>query len=337
MTYTSKELLSLEKNEYLLKENPNKYRLFPISDRDEPIWKMYKKAEASFWKAEEIDLSKDYEEWETLTDDERHFLSHTLAFFAASDFIVNENLIERFLVEVNNVYANFFYLFQASMEAIHSQSYALLLETFIRDEEKKDYFFNSVQNIPSVKKKAEWAKKWTDDNDRPFAERVIAFAAVEGIFFSGSFASIFFMMKKGKLPGLCFSNKLISRDEGLHCDFACMMYHNLEYKPHPEIILEIITEAVKIEQEFTTESLPVTLIGMNSDLMKTYIEFCADRLLVDLGLEKQYRVKNPFNFMENISLGVKENFFEGRVSQYAMAGVMDSKKEDKVFDLDTDF
>ncbi|KAK0549944.1 Ribonucleotide-diphosphate reductase (RNR), small subunit [Tilletia horrida] len=309
-----------EQDEPLLQESKRRFVLFPI--RYHEIWQMYKKAEASFWTAEEIDLSKDMHDWDNrLNDNERHFISHVLAFFAASDGIVNENLVERFSSEVQAAEARCFYGFQIMMENIHSETYSLLIDTYIRDSAQREYLFDAIETIPVVKQKAEWAIRWISDTQSTFAERLIAFAAVEGIFFSGSFASIFWLKKRGLMPGLTFSNELISRDEGLHTDFACLLFGHLKKRPHPETVLRIISEAVTIEQAFLTDALPVSLIGMNARLMTQYIEFVADRLLVSLGNEKHYNATNPFDFMENISLQGKTNFFEKKVAEYAKAGV----------------
>lgn len=321
--------------EPLLKENPRRFVILPIEYPD--IWQMYKKAEASFWTAEEVDLSKDIADWESLKKEEKHFISHVLAFFAASDGIVNENLVENFSVEVQVTEARCFYGFQVAIENVHSEMYSLLIDMYIKDFEQKNYLFNAIENMACVKKKADWAFKWMHC-DRPFPERIIAFAAVEGIFFSGSFASIFWLKKRGLMPGLTFSNELISRDEGLHCDFACLLYKHVIQKPSAEHIKDIICEAVKIEQEFLTEALPCALIGMNNTLMKKYIEFVADRLLVALQQPKVYNAENPFPFMENISLEGKTNFFEKRVSEYQKSGVMTNNTEDRhTFCLDEDF
>nr|KAG5701577.1 hypothetical protein BaRGS_024827 [Batillaria attramentaria] len=299
---------------------------------------MYKKAEASFWTAEEVDLSKDLTHWEQLKPEERHFISHVLAFFAASDGIVNENLVERFSKEVQVTEARCFYGFQIAMENIHSEMYSLLIDTYIKDSKEREYLFNAIETMPCVKRKADWAIKWINDQNASYAERVVAFAAVEGIFFSGSFAAIFWLKKRGVMPGLTFSNELISRDEGLHCDFACLMYRHLVDKPTRERVYEIIKDAVKIEQEFLTEALPCNLIGMNCELMKRYIEFVADRLLVELECAKVYNSENPFDFMEHISLEGKTNFFEKRVGEYQRMGVMSNHTEDRhTFTLDADF
>ncbi|APA10852.1 hypothetical protein SS1G_03490 [Sclerotinia sclerotiorum 1980 UF-70] len=310
-----------EADEPLLQENPNRFVLFPIKYHE--IWQMYKKAEASFWTAEEIDLSKDLHDWNNrLNDDERYFISHVLAFFAASDGIVNENLVERFSGEVQIPEARCFYGFQIMMENIHSETYSLLIDTYIKEQAQKTYLFNAIDTIPCIKKKADWAVKWIQDKNSTFAQRLVAFAAVEGIFFSGSFASIFWLKKRGLMAGLTFSNELISRDEGLHTDFACLLFSHLKHRPSKQAVQDVITEAVEIEQEFLTEALPCALLGMNSTLMKQYIEFVADRLLVTLGNDKVYKSANPFDFMENISLAGKTNFFEKRVGDYQKAGVM---------------
>ncbi|KAI5951559.1 RNR2 [Candida jiufengensis] len=332
------ELRALEAEEPLLKENKHRFVMFPIKYHE--IWQMYKKAEASFWTAEEIDLSKDLIDWKTkLNDNERYFISRILAFFAASDGIVNENLVENFSAEVQTPEAKSFYGFQIMMENIHSETYSLLIETYIKDPKEADYLFHAIDHIPQIKKKADWAIRWIQDEDALYAERLVAFAAVEGIFFSGSFASIFWLKKRGLMPGLTFSNELISRDEGLHTDFACLLFAHLQNRPNPEIVEKIITEAVKIEKEFFTDALPVSLLGMNCKLMCQYVEFVADRLLVSLGNKKYYNATNPFDFMENISLSGKTNFFEKRVSDYQKAGVM-SKAENKnadAFAFDEDF
>lgn len=320
--------------EPLLVEDPNRFVLFPIKQND--IWQFYKKAEASFWTAEEIDLQQDLADWENrLNDGERHFISHVLAFFAASDGIVNENLAVNFLSEVQYAEAKCFYGFQIMMENIHSETYSLLIDTYIKNPVEKDKMLRAVDTIPCVKKKADWALRWINDGN--FAERLIAFAAVEGIFFSGSFCSIFWLKKRGLMPGLSFSNELISRDEGLHCDFACLLYtQHIKNQLEPASVYKIIMDAVVIEKEFVTDALPVSLIGMNAELMCQYIEFVADRLLVALGLQKQYNATNPFDFMEMISLQGKTNFFEKRVAEYQKSGVM-SEKESMSFSLDEDF
>jgi ribonucleoside-diphosphate reductase beta chain len=311
------------KNEPILESNNSRFVLFPIQHDD--IWSFYKKAEASFWTAEEIDLGADITDWENkLTNDERHFVKHVLAFFAASDGIVNENLAEHFLSEVQYTEAKFFYGFQITIENIHSETYSLLIDTYIKDTAEKKHLFNAIDTMDCVKKKADWALRWIDKGS--YAERLVAFAAVEGIFFSGSFCSIFWLKKRGLMPGLSFSNELISRDEGLHCDFACLLYtKHLVNKLSKEQVREIIIDAVKIEKEFVTDAIPVRLIGMNSDLMSQYIEFVADRLLTELGNEKEYNATNPFDFMEMISLQGKSNFFEKRVGEYQKAGVLAGK------------
>lgn len=320
--------------EPILKENPNRFVLFPIQHND--IWEMYKKQEASIWTAEELDLSPDLVDWESkLNDDERFFIKHVLAFFAASDGIVNENLAENFLSEVQYTEAKFFYGFQVMMENIHSETYSLLIDTYIKDTKEKNYLFNAIETFEPVKKKADWAMRWIDNGS--YAERLISFAAVEGIFFSGSFCSIFWLKKRGLMPGLTFSNELISRDEGLHCDFACMLYNNhLVNKLPKKQVQKIIADAVEIEKEFVTESLPVRLIGMNSDLMSQYIEFVADRLLTELGNDKIYNTSNPFDFMDMINLQGKTNFFEKRVGEYQKAGVLNNENN-TTFSLDSDF
>ncbi|WP_225000115.1 ribonucleoside-diphosphate reductase small subunit [Cesiribacter sp. SM1] len=323
-----------EAEEPILRENKDRFVLFPIQHND--IWQFYKKAEASIWTAEEIDLSQDLKDWENLNDGERHFIKHVLAFFAASDGIVNENLAENFVAEVQYTEAKFFYGFQIMMENIHSETYSLLIDTYVKDQGEKDYLFNAIDTMPCVGKKAQWALRWI--NEGSFAERLVAFAAVEGIFFSGSFCSIFWMKKRGLMPGLTFSNELISRDEGLHCDFACLLYtQHLVSKLSPDTVKKIITDAVEIEKEFVTDALPVDLIGMNARLMCQYIEFVADRLLMELGVDKVYGATNPFDFMEMISLQGKTNFFEKRVGDYQKAGVMNQEKEKPRFTLDEDF
>ncbi len=323
--------------EPFLKENKDRFVLFPIKHDD--IWSFYKKAEASFWTAEEIDLHQDLTDWnDKLNDDERYFIKHVLAFFAASDGIVNENLAENFVNEAQYTEAKFFYGFQIMMENIHSETYSLLIDTYIKDPKEANQLFHAIETFDAIKKKAEWALKWIESPS--FAERLVAFAAVEGIFFSGSFCSIFWLKKRGLMPGLTFSNELISRDEGLHCDFACHLHNNhLINKVPKERIKEIIIDALDIEREFILESLPVRLIGMNSDLMAQYLEFVTDRLLGELGCEKVYNSSNPFDFMEMISLQGKTNFFEKRVGEYQKAGVM-SEGEDAdahKFSMDEDF
>ncbi|CAN8097279.1 unnamed protein product [Discula destructiva] len=323
---TASGLRQEELDEPILRENPQRFVLFPIQYHE--IWQMYKKHEASFWTAEEIDLSKDMHDWENrLNDDEKYFISHILAFFAASDGIVNENLVERFSSEVQIPEARCFYGFQTMMENIHSETYSLLIDTYIKEPAQRTYLLNAIETIPCIRKKADWALKWITDRESTYAQRLVAFAAVEGIFFSGAFASIFWLKKRGLMPGLTFSNELISRDEGLHTDFACLLFSHLRNRPSKERVAAIITEAVVIEKEFLTEALPCGLLGMNANLMKQYIEFVADRLLLALGNEKVYKATNPFDFMENISLGGKTNFFEKRVGDYQKAGVMASTKK----------
>ena len=319
--------------EPILQDNPGRFVLFPLKYHD--IWEMYKKQMASFWTSEEIDLYQDLSDWEKLNDNERYFIKHILAFFAASDGIVCENLAQQFCTEIQIPEARCFYGFQIAMENIHSETYSLLIDTYIKDQQEKMMLFNAIDNFPCIKKKADWALKWIN-NSNPFAERVVAFAAVEGIFFSGSFCSIFWLKKRSIMPGLTFSNELISRDEGLHTDFACLIYKHLVYKLSQEKIYEIILDAVRIEKEFVSDALPVELIGMNSKLMGQYIEFVADRLLFALGYQKYFHTQNPFEWMEMISLQGKTNFFEKRVGEYQKANVL-SKTEDKVFRLDADF
>jgi len=317
--------------EHILKENPSRFVVFPLKYHD--IWEKYKTAQMSNWTAEEIDLTQDLTDWdEKLNSDEKHYIKNVLSFFAASDGIVNENLAENFLKEVQYPEAKFFYGFQIAMENVHSETYSLLIDTYIKDEKEKNHLFNAIDTVPSVKKKADWALKWIESES--FAERLIAFAAVEGIFFSGSFCSIFWLKKRGLMPGLAFSNELISRDEGLHCEFACLLHNKyITNKVSAERITQIITEAVEIEKEFVTDSLPVSLIGMNAKLMQQYIEFVADYWLSELGCNKFYNADNPFDFMDMLSLQNKSNFFEKRTSEY-------QKPKDRDIDfnsLDDDF
>lgn len=321
-----------QETELLLRENKDRFVILPI--KYPAIWEMYKKCEASFWTAEEIDLGDDMKHWESMNDGERHFISHVLAFFAASDGIVNENLAINFMSEVQLPEARCFYGFQIMMENIHSETYALLIDTYIKDPAEKDRLFHAIDTVPCVGKKAQWALRWI--NNGTFAERLIAFAAVEGIFFSGSFCSIFWLKKRGLMPGLTFSNELISRDEGMHCEFACLLYRMLENKLSQEAATAIITDAVEIEKEFISDALPVSLIGMNAKMMAQYIEFVADRWLGELGYDKVYNTTNPFDFMEMISLQGKTNFFEKRVGDYQKSGVLNSQ-ESKSFSLDEDF
>ncbi|KAL2922002.1 Ribonucleoside-diphosphate reductase small chain A [Bienertia sinuspersici] len=323
--------------ELILMEQSERFCMFPV--RYNQLWEMYKKAQASFWTAEEVDLSYDLQQWNTLSDSEKHFITHVLAFFAASDGIVLENLAARFLNDVKVAEARAFYGFQIAMENIHSEMYSLLLETYIRDSKEKNRLFNAIETIPCIAKKADWALNWIQSSNT-FAERLVAFACVEGIFFSGSFCAIFWLKKRGLMPGLTFSNELISRDEGLHCDFACLLYSLLRNKLQRETVERIVHEAVEIETEFVCEALPCDLIGMNAVLMRQYIKFVADRLLVDLGNQKRYNVENPFDWMEFISLTGKANFFERRVGDYQKASVMSNLKDGNnnyVFKLDEDF
>jgi ribonucleoside-diphosphate reductase beta chain len=322
-----------QENELLLRENKDRFVILPINYPQ--IWEMYKKCEASFWTAEEIDLSDDMKDWNKLNDGERHFISHILAFFAASDGIVNENLAVNFMSEVQLPEARCFYGFQIMMENIHSETYALLIDTYIKDATEKNRLFHAIDTVPCVKKKGEWALKWIENGS--FAERLVAFAAVEGIFFSGSFCSIFWLKKRGLMPGLTFSNELISRDEGMHCEFACLLYGMLSNKLSKEAVTTIIADAVEIEKEFVTDALPVNLIGMNAKLMNQYIEFVADRWLQELGYPKLYNTANPFDFMEMISLQGKTNFFEKRVGDYQKSGVLSSDVKGQSFSMDEDF
>ena len=330
--------LTKEHVEPMLQENLDRFVLFPIEHDD--IWAMYKQEQASFWTAEEIDLAEDLKDWKNLNKDEKHFIKHILAFFAASDGIVNENLVMNFSNEVCWPEARAFYGFQIMMENIHAETYSLLIDTYIDDEKEKDHLFKALETVPSVQKKGEWALKWLSRKRGSFAERLVAFAAVEGIFFSGSFCAIFWLKKRGLMPGLTFSNELISRDEGLHCDFACLLHNKLLRGAGENVIRRIIAEAVDIEIEFVTKALPVNLIGMNADLMTQYIQFVADRLLTQLNCSKIYNVGNPFPWMEMISMQGKTNFFEKRVAEYQKAGVMDSASLGSVqqrFSVDEDF
>ena len=325
-----------QSTELLLSEEENRYVIFPIKYDD--IWTEYKKAVANIWTVEEIDLTKDYDDYLKLSGNEKHFIDNVLAFFAASDGIVNENLVERFCNEVQILEAKFFYGFQIAIENIHSETYSLLIDTLIKQEDYKHKLLNAVDNIPSIKKKADWAIKWINDTDSDFGNRLIAFAAVEGIFFSGSFCSIFWLKKRGLMPGLCFSNELISRDEGLHTDFAVLLHNRyLQNKPSDETVYKIIKEAVEIEKEFITDSLSCELIGMNAKLMKQYIEYIADRLLKMLGKKPVYNKTNPFDWMETISIQGKTNFFEKRVGEYANAANPNNKENKKIFTLEEEF
>lgn len=316
--------------------NKSLSRLTLLPNKYPEVWKMYKEALASFWVVEEVDLSKDINDWNKLTDNEKHFLKYILAFFLVSDGIVNENLVERLYAEVQIPEIRSFYSCQIMMETIHSEMYSLLIDTYVQDVEEKEKLFKAVETIPCVRKKSNWALKWIHDEENTFSDRLVAFAAVEGIFFSSSFAAIYWFKKRGLLPGLTFSNELISRDEGLHTNFACLIFSYLRNKPPPSKIQSVIMEAVDLEIEFIRDALPVKLIGMNQNLMAQYIQYVADRLLVELGLEKHYLCKNPFEFMENISIESKTNFFEKRNSAYQKSNVM-SSREDMEFRLDAAF
>ena len=324
--------MSKPASEPLLTEDPNRYVMFPIQDHD--IWSMYKRQVDCFWRAEEIDFSKDMASWKTLSDDEKYFIKMIIAFFAGADGIVLENLGTRFMTEVQLSEARAFYGFQIAMENIHSEAYSLLIDTYVKDRVEKDRLFNAIENFPCIKKKADWETKWINDKRSTFATRLIAFACVEGIFFSGAFCSIFWLKKRGKMPGLTFSNELISRDEALHTEFAVLLYKKLLKKVPKKRVVEIVKEAVEIEREFICEALPCKLISMNSKLMSQYIEFVADRLIVQLGYDKIYNVACPFDFMEQISIEGKTNFFEKRVGEYALAN---KEKDDTTFDLDGAF
>jgi len=333
----SEKFRELEKSDPLLKENPRRFVMFPIQYQE--VWEMYKKHEASFWTAEEIDLSQDNKDWDKLADGERHFIKHVLAFFAASDGIVNENLAGQFATEVQIPEARCFYGFQMAMENIHSETYSLLIEQYIRDPVEKEQVFDAMHTMPAVQEKANWALQWMN-RENSFAERLIAFAAVEGVLFSGSFCAIYWLKKRGLMPGLTFSNELISRDEGLHAEFACLLYRMLENRLPEDVVHDIIRGAVNAERSFICEALSCDLIGMNSELMTRYIEFVADRLLTALGHTKLFGSKNPFDWMDLISLQGKTNFFEKRVGEYQKAGVMTSsvgQDEGRGFALDIDF
>lgn len=323
--------------ELLLTEEENRLTIFPI--KHNKIWEMYKKAVSSFWSIEEIDLSKDIDHFNNLSDNEKFFIKNILAFFSSSDTIVNINLGERFLSEVKPLEAKFFYGFQMAIENIHSETYSLLIDTYIKDPVEKDNCFNAIQTIPCIKKKADWCFKWIDDKDSTFSQRLIAFAIVEGVFFSGAFCSIFWLKERGLMPGLAFSNELISRDEGMHVEFAVLLYSMITNRLDEKIVHEIMREAVELEKEFITESIPCSMLGMNADLMKTYIEYVGDRLLSQLNYSKIWNVNNVFPFMERISIETKANFFEGRVSQYSKAnvGTKQSHSEIRKFTIDADF
>lgn len=318
--------------ESLLVEDENRYVMFPIQHDD--IWAMYKKQVECFWRAEEVDLSKDLISWNTLNDEEKYFIKMVIAFFAASDGIVSENLAMRFMCDIQISEARAFYGFQIAMENIHSEMYSLLIDTYIKDKEEKQILFQAIQNFPCIKKKADWAIRWIQDKNESFATRLVAFACIEGIFFSGAFCSIYWLKKRGKMPGLTFSNELISRDEALHTEFTILLYNKLNNKLSNNEVIRIIKEAVDIEREFICEALPCKLISMNSTLMCKYIEFVADRLAVQLGCEKIYDVSCPFDFMEMISIEGKTNFFEKRVGEYALAN---KEKDESIFDFDGSF
>ena len=321
--------------EPILVENKNRFVL-TVDHKD--IDNFYQKHKAAFWQPQEIDLQQDLAHWSSLSEEERYFIKHVLAFFAASDGIVNENLVDNFYSEVQYPEARSFYAFQIAMETIHSETYKLLIETYVTDTEEQNSLFKAIETFPAIKKKAAWAMRWTNRDEASFAERLIAFVAVEGIFFSGSFCSIFWLKKKGLMPGLTFSNELISRDEGLHCDFAVHLYNNhIKHKLSEERVKEILMSALDVEREFITESLPVCLIGMNASLMTRYLEYVTDRLLVQLGCGKQFKVRNPFDFMDMISLEGKTNFFEKRVSEYKKAGVMNGERKQGELVFDDDF
>ena len=324
--------MSSPQKEVLLTENPNRFVMFPLSDQD--IWKMYKKMMDCFWRAEEIDFSKDLVDWNKLKDTEKHFIKMVLAFFAASDGIVLENLGQRFLSEVQLPEARATYGFQLMMENIHSETYSLLIDTYIKDKDEQTKLFRAIDNFPCIKKKADWAIKWIQDNRSSFATRLVAFACVEGIFFSGSFCSIYWLKKRGLMPGLTFSNELISRDEGMHTEFAVLLFNKLSRKPKKGKVVELIKEAVEIEKEFILEALPCKLIGMNSKLMSQYIEFVADRLSQQLGYGKIFNSSNPFDFMVMISLEGKTNFFEKRVGDYSLSSC---ENKSEAFNFDADF
>lgn len=324
--------MSKPANEPLLTEDDARFVMFPIKHDD--VWSMYKKQVDCFWRAEEVDLSKDMASWEKLNEDEKHFIKHVIAFFAASDGIVLENLGMRFMSEVQTSEARAFYGFQIAMENIHSEMYSLLIDTYIKDKQEKDRLFTALEHFPCIQKKGDWAIKWIKDKRSSFATRLVAFACVEGIFFSGAFCSIYWLKKRGLMPGLTFSNELISRDEALHTEFAVLLFNKLLRKPSKKKVTEIVQEAVEIEKEFICEALPCRLVGMNSRMMSQYIEFVADRLLVQLGCDKVYDAPNPFDFMEMISIEGKTNFFEKRVGEYALAN---KERDDTVFDLDGAF
>jgi len=326
-----------QKEEYILKENKQRFVLFPIKHKE--IWNAYKKAEASFWTAEEIDFSKDKYDWDyRLNNNEKYFIKHILAFFAGSDGIVLENLNINFSSEIQIPEARCFYSFQSMIENIHSEVYSLLIDKYVDNEAEKDNLFHAIENIPCIKQKAQWAMKWMDSTKASFAERLVAFSVVEGIFFSGSFCAIYWLKKRGFMPGLTFSNELISRDEGMHTDFATLIYSMLTNKLDKSIIYEIVKEAVEIEKQFINEAIPCAMIGMNAALMSQYIEYVADRLCIQLGYDKIYNSTNPFDFMQLISMEGKTNFFEKRVSEYSLAGIgQNNSGETKEIDFNADF
>ena len=322
-----------DKNEILLQENSSRFVLFPI--KYDNIYQLYKKAEGSFWTVSEIDLAKDLNDWEKLNKNEQYFIKNIIGFFAGSDGIIMENLATRFLKEIQIPEARAFYSYQIFNESIHSETYSLLIDTYIKDSEEKEQIFNSIQNIPCVAKKAAWAYKWIENKEVSFATRLLGFAIVEGIFFSGSFCAIYWIKKRGLMPGLTFSNELISKDEGMHCEFACLLYSMIQNKLNKKLVKQIFMEAVEIEKEFITHSIPCEMIGMNAGLMKQYIEFVSDRLLLQLGYEKIWNSENPFDFMELISLRPKANFFELRVGEYAKSKI--SAENTTNFELSNDF
>ena len=332
MSYNADTSKIYDTDEILLKKNKNRFVLFPIKYND--IYEEYKKAESTFWTTNEIDLSKDINDWNKLNNNEKYFIKNIIGFFAGSDGIIIENLAVRFLNEIEIPEARSFYSYQIFNENIHSETYSLLIDTYIKDNEEKNKIFNSIENIPCIAKKASWAYKWIQNNEVNFATRLIAFAIVEGIFFSGSFCAIYWLKKRGLMPGLTFSNELISKDEGMHCHFACLLYSYIKNKLKKEIVYEIFKEAVEIEKEFITESIPCNMIGMNSIMMKQYIEFVSDRLLVQLGYSKIWNTENPFDFMELISLRPKSNFFELRVGEYAKSTISENSD---TFTLDNNF
>ena len=332
MNFNADTQLKYNENEILLKKNDSRFVLFPIKYND--IYEEYKKAESAFWTSNEIDLSKDLNDWEKLNETEQNFIKNIIGFFADSDGIIMENLAVRFLKDIEIPEVRAFYSYQIFNENVHGETYSLLIDTYIKDNQEKLKIFNSIENIPCVLKKAKWAYKWIENKEVNFATRLVAFAIVEGVFFSGSFCAIYWLKKRGLMPGLTFSNELISKDEGMHCHFACLLYSYIQNKLKPEIIYEIIKEAVEIEKEFITESIPCAMIGMNADLMKQYIEFVSDRLLVQLGYEKIWNSTNPFDFMELISLRPKSNFFEIRVGEYAKANISENNEN---FDISNDF